>query len=220
VAVSFSESTSYFKKKSLLTGNFIREEFFQVAQSNRNNNQKKILIFGGSIGARSINLKMVSVAKLLGDIKEDISIVHLTGNSEDTERLKIAYANSGIKATVQEYSFEIPNLYFDSDFVISRAGATTISELIALQKPAILIPYPHAGGHQRLNAKILTQIGAAKVIEESSSDSNFSNLIHEMFKDETREKMRQSYFHLNMDLKIAPQLLLNAIVNDFSKTHG
>ncbi|MBU1854046.1 MAG: hypothetical protein KJ957_08415, partial [Candidatus Omnitrophica bacterium] len=91
--------------------------------------------------------------------------LHISGYEEEEEVIK-AYRDRSIKSRVFSFTGEMNKLYNECDFVISRAGALTVSELLYLAKPSILIPYPHAGGHQRLNAKLLEDRGGALLLEE------------------------------------------------------
>ena len=77
------------------------------------------------------------------------------------------YGRTGIESRVFSFTEHMARLYNECDFVISRAGAMTVSEVLALGIPAILVPYPYAGGHQKLNAMALEKIGSGILLEEN-----------------------------------------------------
>jgi UDP-N-acetylglucosamine--N-acetylmuramyl-(pentapeptide) pyrophosphoryl-undecaprenol N-acetylglucosamine transferase len=80
-----------------------------------------------------------------------------------------AYAAAGIRGWVAPFLVDMGAAYAHADLVISRAGASTIAELARCGKPAVLIPYPHAGGHQRVNASVAAAAGGAVVLEEAEA---------------------------------------------------
>jgi UDP-N-acetylglucosamine--N-acetylmuramyl-(pentapeptide) pyrophosphoryl-undecaprenol N-acetylglucosamine transferase len=98
--------------------------------------------------------------------KPDIFIIHQTGE-RDVEMVREAYRKAGIKARVEPFLYDMAQAYVEADMVLSRAGATTLAEITACGKPAILVPYPHATHqHQYRNAVALARAGAAIVVED------------------------------------------------------
>ena len=166
IAVSFSETRAYLKRfdsKIVLSGNLIRQE---LKRTGSKKDRFTILTMGGSQGAHTLNKIVPEAAGLInGDTKKDLEMIHISGARERDE-VASAYNNKGIKSRVLAFTEEMSEIYNECDFVISRAGATTVSELLFLGKPSILVPYPHAGGHQRLNARILQDAGIAVLLEE------------------------------------------------------
>jgi UDP-N-acetylglucosamine--N-acetylmuramyl-(pentapeptide) pyrophosphoryl-undecaprenol N-acetylglucosamine transferase len=163
-AVSFAEAKSFFGIKAEITGNPVRAEFFSIA-SRPEIETKNIVITGGSQGARAINNAMVEALPLLAGQK--ISIVHQTGEL-DFERIKTAYAQSPIKAEVKPFIEKIVDEFANADLVICRAGATTVAELSAAGRPALMIPFPLASDdHQRKNAEAVERAGAGRMILQS-----------------------------------------------------
>jgi UDP-N-acetylglucosamine--N-acetylmuramyl-(pentapeptide) pyrophosphoryl-undecaprenol N-acetylglucosamine transferase len=124
-----------------------------------------ILLFGGSQGARAINLAMIDALKKLSDVKDELNITHQTGKL-DFETVKKGYAeNDWNEADIREYISDMVSEFEKTDLIISRAGATTCAEVAAAGKVAILIPLPTAADdHQRKNAEALENNGAAKMI--------------------------------------------------------
>ncbi|MDQ6786239.1 MAG: undecaprenyldiphospho-muramoylpentapeptide beta-N-acetylglucosaminyltransferase [Acidobacteriota bacterium] len=164
-ALTFEEAVKFFGKKGVVTGNPVRQEFFDIAPKARDNNNFCVLIFGGSQGARAINNAMIDALKNLQAFKNQLQITHQTGEA-DFETVRAGYAENDWKtADVRKYISAIVAEFAKSDFVISRAGATTCAELCAAGKAAIMIPLPTAADdHQRKNAEALVEKGAARMI--------------------------------------------------------
>ena len=141
-----------------------------------------LLVMGGSQGARSINRAMVSALPKLLVAHPTLRMIHQTGE-RDYEDVVAAYrtieAGGGpadappaptgtlrrLPVEVVPFLFDVPRAFRQADLIVSRSGATTVAEITACGKPAILIPFPHAiHGHQERNARILEKAGAATVI--------------------------------------------------------
>lgn len=123
-----------------------------------------VLIFGGSLGARRINFAVVDALKQLTDLKAEIFVTHQTGEL-DFAAVRAAYDGLPFSAEVTRFIDKMDEAYARADLVVCRAGATTVAELTAFGKPAILIPYPYAiYDHQRGNAQALQEHGAAEVV--------------------------------------------------------
>lgn len=120
-----------------------------------------VLAFGGSQGARYINEQLPPAVKRLGGaVCSRFQLIHLTG-AEDNTRLQQEYEAAGLKAHVTGKEERMEKCYRMADLVISRAGASTISELALYGIPALLIPLPNAmDDHQRANADALAHRGA------------------------------------------------------------
>ena len=171
VCVTYQESMPVFPMgKTFLTGNPIR---MNILKGDRESASRlfsldkdlfTVFIFGGSSGAGSINRVMVDALNHLGDLRDSIQFLHQTGE-KDFQGIREAYRKAGMKGTVAPFIYQMAEAYAAADVVISRAGATTLAELTALGKPAILVPYPHAAGrHQEFNAMKLREMGAAHVM--------------------------------------------------------
>ena len=173
VAVNFSESVRYFnKKKTVITGNPVRNELFNIdpdnaiREFNLDKNRFTILVFGGSQGAHTINDFIVNNLEYFTEFVDRIQFIHITGE-KDFNYVSDAYKSKKIKSKVFAYLYNIGYAYAVADLVICRSGATTVSELIALGKKAILIPYPHAtNNHQKYNAEYMSNLGTGIIIEE------------------------------------------------------
>jgi UDP-N-acetylglucosamine--N-acetylmuramyl-(pentapeptide) pyrophosphoryl-undecaprenol N-acetylglucosamine transferase len=162
VFTSYSESSRYFPRRKVLeTGNPVR---WRGLAESRTAPGFSLLIFGGSAGAHKINLAAVDAMMELAALATDLRVIHQTGES-DLEWVREAYRSLPFAAEVVPFIDRMDEAYARSDLLVCRAGATTIAELTALGKPAILVPYPYAAyDHQRLNAEALQKKGAAAMI--------------------------------------------------------
>lgn len=122
-----------------------------------------LFIFGGSQGAHQINIEAVAAVGLLSARIAGLEVIHQTG-TKDYETVAGAYEKAGIRAEVHPFIQDMGAAYARADLVVCRSGST-VAELTALGKPAILVPYPYAADdHQRANAESLQQRGAAEMI--------------------------------------------------------
>jgi UDP-N-acetylglucosamine--N-acetylmuramyl-(pentapeptide) pyrophosphoryl-undecaprenol N-acetylglucosamine transferase len=162
-AVSFEEAKNYFSEKAEITGNPVRTEFFNVPVKEVGE-VIDILITGGSQGARAINEAVINALPLLLAEKDRLSITHQTGEN-DYDKVRAAYLEIGWKATVKPFIEEMAAAFAQTDLVVCRAGATTVAELAAAGKPALMIPFPYASDdHQRKNAEAVERAGAGRMI--------------------------------------------------------
>ncbi|MBV9216349.1 MAG: undecaprenyldiphospho-muramoylpentapeptide beta-N-acetylglucosaminyltransferase [Acidobacteria bacterium] len=163
-ALTFEAALPFFGKKGVVTGNPVRQEFFEIPRKVREA-ASHILIFGGSQGSRAINNAMIDALPRLAKFKDRLSITHQTGEA-DLETVMTAYSNSDFaNADVRPFISDIFVEFGKSDLVICRAGATTCAELAAAGKASIMIPLPTAADdHQRKNAEALVAAGAARMI--------------------------------------------------------
>jgi UDP-N-acetylglucosamine--N-acetylmuramyl-(pentapeptide) pyrophosphoryl-undecaprenol N-acetylglucosamine transferase len=164
--------------KTVLTGNPVRAAISTIGDmpypSLAGTNPIHILIFGGSQGARV--LSDVVPAALTSLSQDERSRLHVTQQCrpEDLERVEAAYKSADIAASLATYFDDMPARLSEAHLVIARAGASTISELMASGRPAILIPYPHAtDDHQTANANNIAAAGAGWCIPEPSFTVEF-----------------------------------------------
>ena len=123
-----------------------------------------LLVFGGSAGAHRINLAVVDAMKRLADLAAGLEVIHQTGQA-DFASVKEAYDSLPFEAEVLPFIDKMDEAYARADLVLCRAGATTVAELTAFGKAAILVPYPYAiYDHQRWNAQALQDGGAVEMI--------------------------------------------------------
>lgn len=211
IAINFNEAKNHFsdkiKDKIIHTGNPVREiilktdkkegiDYFDFSPF-----AKTILIFGGSQGAESINKSLSGIYKYIKK-NDNLQLIHLTGKKNYKEILSYLEKNN---INVQDcpriktisYLEHMEYAYSVSDLVISRAGATALSEITAKGIAAILIPYPHAtDNHQKYNAKYLTKNNAAVMIEENNlNEKKLLEVLKSIINDEKllKEMSENSY---------------------------
>ena len=208
-AVNFEEALKYFPRTGFVAGNPVRPEFFTAtgeeshdktarpfdsvgSASGTNLAQGRVLIFGGSQGAHAINVAMVAAASRLAATGLELAITHQTGE-RDLGLVRGAYEHAGLQARVEAYIFEIDGEMKAADLVICRSGATTLAELTAAGRAAILVPLPNStDDHQRKNAEVLGRAGAALVIEERELHDRLAKEIAALVGDRARlAKMKE-----------------------------
>ena len=132
-----------------------------------------LLIFGGSQAVRRFN---AAVADALPRLVERVAVVHVTGDSGYAAALAGREAlPSDLRARYQPHPFlrdEMLSALAAADLVVGRAGASTLAEATALGLPMVVVPYPHAAGHQRANARELVEAGAARLVEDDAFDAD------------------------------------------------
>lgn len=163
-ALTFEEAKPYFGANAVVTGNPVRDEFFNIEPKNRGA-EVNVLVFGGSQGARAVNNAMAEALDKLSGFAGKLRITHQTGET-DFERIGQIYASSAFAdADVRPYISDMFTEFEKADIVICRAGATTCAELAAAGKASIMVPLPTAADdHQRKNAEAFQNAGAAKVL--------------------------------------------------------
>ncbi|MCK7469105.1 MAG: hypothetical protein MZU91_13930 [Desulfosudis oleivorans] len=108
-----------------------------------------MLVFGGSQGAEAINKSIIDILPQLQNMKNKVRVLHQTG-SRQAEEIKKAYEQFGIEAKVTPFIVDMAGAYADADLIICRAGATSLAEITAAGKAAILIPYPWAANDHQI----------------------------------------------------------------------
>jgi UDP-N-acetylglucosamine--N-acetylmuramyl-(pentapeptide) pyrophosphoryl-undecaprenol N-acetylglucosamine transferase len=125
-----------------------------------------LLVTGASQGARTVNQAMVRVWPRFFARHSAWQLLHLTGAADEPD-VRAAYDAARVTATVLPFTLDMAHAIAAADLVVSRAGASTLSELTALGKPSILMPYPyHRDQHQRHNAEVLVAAGAAVRLDD------------------------------------------------------
>lgn len=206
VFVAFADAVSFFgNMKTRVVGTPIRREFLEGIQQGRHPGTYSaapvILVLGGSQGARSINRAMAAAFPVLATALPGLRVIHQTGE-RDFEATQQAYAASmqAVEAHVNApevvpFLFDVPRAMTGTDLVVSRSGATTVAEITACGKPAILIPFPHAiHGHQERNARVLEQAGAAHLIlDQQLTVEGLAEIIQQLFKNPERLQDMQQH---------------------------
>jgi UDP-N-acetylglucosamine--N-acetylmuramyl-(pentapeptide) pyrophosphoryl-undecaprenol N-acetylglucosamine transferase len=174
VAVSFQESVGYLKGKNVwVSGLPIRPEIGRVTQAEGRKrfglaaDQPTYLIFGGSLGAQRLNSLAVEVWPLLLQKGRPFQVIHVTG-TQDFERVRKLYRSLNFSAQVLPYCHEMAHAYAAATAVVCRAGASTVAELLAAKRRALLVPYPYASNdHQVYNARVVEKAGLGRIIADA-----------------------------------------------------
>ena len=156
--------------KTFVSGNPVRPEFFaavgpnQEAARDDQASVTRVLVFGGSQGAHAINVAMVEAAPQLASGGPSLRLVHQTGE-RDVEMVRAGYRQAGLQAGVEPFLYDMGRQLRDADLVVCRAGSTTLAEIAAAGRAAILIPLPTAtDDHQRRNAEAVVAAGAGELL--------------------------------------------------------
>ena len=167
ICLSFADSGAGFNRnKTVVTGNPLRQGLDSVPA--KIPQPGKLLIFGGSRGARAINQAVVEMLPMMNGWTNKPELLHQAGEA-DFQQVRQAYCDAGFDGQqVVPFIDDMFNAYSEASLVICRAGATTLAELTACGRAAILIPFPHAAGdHQTVNALTLKNAGAAKLLAQA-----------------------------------------------------
>lgn len=187
VAVNFPEAKKYFPKGKnvIVTGNPIRSDILCISREEGlkefgfSEKLPVVLVVGGSRGAKKLNDSILLLTKQCVTDKS-FQMLHITGETQYDDVL-CSYKSRDIASDTEylkviPFAYNMPYALAACDVVISRCGASTLSEITALGKPSILIPYPYAtDNHQEYNARALEKNGAAIVILEKYLDSDLLN---------------------------------------------
>ncbi len=220
VAVSFSETLGYFGPRAVLVGNLVRKELLNgdrleaIRRLELQKNLKTVFIFGGSGGAKSVNRAMADGLQSFIPLRDQVQFFHVSGSADESSVLAKRYHSLDLTAAVRDYCHDMNLAYAAADLVVCRAGATTLSELLMLGLPSILVPYPFAGGHQESNARVLESLGAAVVVRESSSLSrDLSETILGILKSpEKLKSMRSASAKFPVDLRSAASKMADLVL--------
>jgi UDP-N-acetylglucosamine--N-acetylmuramyl-(pentapeptide) pyrophosphoryl-undecaprenol N-acetylglucosamine transferase len=168
-AVNFEETRRYFRG-ARVTGIPVRREFFAVG-AKAGGAARRLLVFGGSQGARVLNEVMPKIAGRLLEAVPGLEIVHQAGgrNGVSTEE---AYEKAGLagarRVRVQPYLDDMVGEFGQADLMLCRSGASTMAELAAAGRASVLVPFPQAANdHQRKNADVFVAAGAAELMVEA-----------------------------------------------------
>jgi len=202
VFIAFEQARAAFpSRKTFLVGNPVRRKLMDNYLRSRPpvvDARFRLLVVGGSLGARGLNTRMLEALPHLGDLRERMDIVHQTGPA-DLERVKAGYAAAGVSAEVVPFVDDMSAAYASASLVLCRAGATTVAELAICKKAAILVPFPYAtDDHQAINAAALVEAGAALMFRESelTGERLAAELRRLAAEPETLQRMERSAGHL------------------------
>lgn len=171
VLISFPETAQGFSSAETgavrAVGNPVRAEIAAVGARRKNHAWgRRLLVLGGSQGARALNDAIIAALPRLHEL--GVSVFHQTG-AADEARVRQAYRDAGADASqVHGFVTDMARTYEDADLALCRAGASTIFELAAAGLPAVLVPFPHATqDHQTRNAQALEAVGAARCVPQA-----------------------------------------------------
>ena len=166
IATGYEISARTWGKKAVVTGCPVRPEFFALA-ARIPQKPFRLLITGGSQGALPINRTFVDAMDGLATRKDDLSIVHQTGE-RDYNAVRTAYARREIHAEVVPFLTNMADRFAWADLIVCRAGAITAAEIAAAGRAAVFIPFGAAtDSHQLRNAQEMSRAGAGRLIPES-----------------------------------------------------
>jgi UDP-N-acetylglucosamine--N-acetylmuramyl-(pentapeptide) pyrophosphoryl-undecaprenol N-acetylglucosamine transferase len=181
VFVTYEASSKYFpQEKVVVTGLPIREGILKKGKKLFQNGKKTIYVTGGKQGAHVLN---ETIFAILPQLLEKFNVIHQCGSTSlfnDIEKARemrarqLAGGGKGMNYLVKEYFFEdeIGSVFRSADFVISRAGAHIVYELMTLRKPAILVPIPWASGNeQEENAKVVVNAGLGIILPQKDLEA-------------------------------------------------
>ena len=177
IFVSFENTCARFNPaKVCVSGNPVRKEILALradpkapGKALQQKDRFRVLIIGGSQGAHRINLAVMEALAHLKD-KDRYYFVHQTG-LQDEAALKRAYQEAGVAGLAAPFFDDMARQYESADLVVCRAGATTVAEISVAAKGVIFIPFPYAAdNHQELNARALSETGAAEIMLEKDLD--------------------------------------------------
>ncbi|HEV2176095.1 MAG TPA: undecaprenyldiphospho-muramoylpentapeptide beta-N-acetylglucosaminyltransferase [Terriglobia bacterium] len=164
-AVGFEKAAEHYGAKARVTGYPVRRGFFDVA-TRKPGGPPAVLVFGGSQGSAAINRRVIESLPLFAAAEWPCGFIHQTGE-RDFDEVRAAYEKHRLRAEICAFIENMAEAFARADLVVCRAGASTLAELAAAGKAAILIPFPGATDqHQLENARAFESAGAARVIEE------------------------------------------------------
>jgi len=165
IAVANQQTAAHFGSKAAVTGCPIRKEFFAVARK-EHHPPFTILITGGSRGALPINRAVVDSLDRLATRKNQLFIVHQTGE-RDYNAVRVAYARRQFQAEVVPFIENMAERFAQADLIVCRSGAITVAEVSASGRAAIFIPFGAAAdAHQTPNAQAMQDAGAARLLPQ------------------------------------------------------
>ena len=183
IFIAFPEAAKSFpQQKTIVSGNPLRQEIFKIIRQPIQLKEKipVIYITGGSLGAHSINNL---VEAILPKLLQNYYVIHQTGNVQEYgDYYRLSQIKNKRYFPVEHFSsLEIGAIYNSADLIISRAGANTYFELLALKKPALLIPLPWSANHeQQRHAELFQQAGCGEIFRQEKDPQQLLALIKHM----------------------------------------
>ena len=208
------------KSKIVVTGNPVRKE---VLEAKREDGRRAfgidegslvLLVFGGSLGAKTINEAISDLKSELLNV-DTLEIIHVAGKRDyDWIKEKLSLTEAEKKRYhLIDYCYNMPEALAACDMIVSRAGATSLAEISALKIPALLIPFPYAtADHQTKNAKSYVEAGAAYQLSDADVNTDkFKEKLFDLIENKnTRDEMRkhaESFGTVNASANLAQSVL-------------
>jgi UDP-N-acetylglucosamine--N-acetylmuramyl-(pentapeptide) pyrophosphoryl-undecaprenol N-acetylglucosamine transferase len=227
VFIAFPEAASGLHcSRVALTGTPVRSQFRPMATDEARRalgletGRPVLLVMGGSQGAGGINQLLIDSLPLLARQAPALQYLHLAG-PDDLEKVKAAYAALKLKAQTHPFLAGMEYALGAATVAISRAGASSLAELAAMQVPAVLIPYPHATeNHQLYNARALERTGAARLLAQAqaTADSLAKAVLELMHQDAGREEIRRAL--AQWQTPRAAELVADQILESIARRRG
>ena len=221
ICVAYEGLDRFFpKNKIIISGNPVRQDLLNLEQNtkeaisffNLESDKKTLLVLGGSLGARRINQLIETKLDYFSSI--GVQVIWQCGKlySEDYDKY-----NSRNLVQVHTFINRMDLAYSSADFVISRAGASSVSELCIVGKPVIFIPSPNVSDdHQTKNANAITQNNAAISIAEKDLDATFDTIFFELFESESKQELLSKNIK-KLALRSATKIIVDEIENVLTK---
>lgn len=187
VFCAFPGNTSDFPAgKVTVTGNPVRSAMKPLPSASRD--PFTIFIFGGSQGALGINTLVLEALPHLEDLKPRLAFIHQTGE-KDHDRVLEGHRIARTRSRVEKFIFEMPEAYAQASLLVCRAGSTTLSEIAAVGRASVLIPFPFASNnHQEKNARIFADAGAAHLLRQGqATGEDLARIIREAVMDPVKK---------------------------------
>ncbi|MDD5746050.1 MAG: undecaprenyldiphospho-muramoylpentapeptide beta-N-acetylglucosaminyltransferase [Candidatus Omnitrophica bacterium] len=226
VSLGFAQSAAYFTRKDTeYTGNPLRPGLEAVdplrarCMLGLSPDKFTVFVFGGSQGSEFINTAFSQGVQYIPEqLKGMMQVMHSTG-CDDNSEIAEWYRQCAISAQIVSFCDDMSSAYSAADIVVSRAGAGTINEICFFGRPAVLIPYPYAQGHQVCNARYLQEQGAAYLIpQQRDSAREIGYLIARLIQDkpvlEAMSQKSRGLFEAEATPKLAA--LITALANESS----
>ncbi len=200
VCLAYESAKKYFPKtKAIITGNPVRQDILTKVTNKEQvynhfglqKSKKTALVIGGSLGARSINQAIKNHLSWLK--KQKFQLLWQCGKQYYEEVIQAVHEKQVSNVKVVKFINRMDYAFAIADVVVSRAGAIAISEISALQKPAILVPSPNvAEDHQTLNAKALVEKKAAKWVKDEKADQVLLKMTKELLSNDKERQQLQN----------------------------
>ena len=186
-AVAYAETGARLHCPSWVTGVPVRREFFGLGARAGRAGGPRLLVLGGSQGARQLNRDLPAALARIAGGPPGLTVLHQAGRGQEAATRE-AYTAAGVGAGVEIAGFidGVAEAMAGADLVVSRAGAITAAELCAAGRAALLVPLALAGGHQAGNALLLAEAGAAVVMPANAGPERLAAALEDLLGDPER----------------------------------